>query len=294
MDLKRSWMFVPGNKQRMIDKAMGLPVDAIMLDIEDGVAPNDKPEARRLIAQALQDYAGKKTPARFVRVNAIGHEDIEKDLDAVVVPGLEGIVLPKVERDEMIQKVDELVSKLEKERSLTPGSIKYMVSIESPTGLMNAYKIATSSKRVIGLMFGAEDFGRELGLPTVREKEARELLFPRSSLVISGSAAHVQVVDGVWPDIQDPEGLLKDVQQSRRLGFSGKSLIHPSQIDVINKVFTPSEEDVEFATAVIEAFEQAQQRGDGAIAFRGQLIDKPIVDRARQTLELYQKFKGNQ
>ncbi len=286
MDLKRSWMFVPGHRQKMIDKALGLSSDAIMLDIEDGVAPNEKDTARRLIGEALGREKIAGSPARFVRINAIGHARMDADLEAVVRPGLEGLVLPKVETADEVGRVHAMVAARETALRMAPGAVRFLVAIESPKGLLNAPAIAAASPRVVGLMFGAEDFGRELGLPTSREGEARDMIYARSALVIAASSAHVQAVDGVWVDLKDTEGLFGFARQSRRLGFSGMSLIHPGQIDPINTIFSPTPDEVSYAEQVVNAFEEANARGDGSIAFGGQLIDRPIVERARRTIEL--------
>ena len=286
MELKRSWMFVPGHRQRMIDKALGLNTDVIMLDIEDGVAPGEKDAARKLIGEALGRERLPKSPARFVRINAIGHARMESDLEAVVRLGLDGLVLPKVESPEEVLRVEAVLKEREPDRKIERGSVRLLIAIESPGGLLNAAAIASSSPRVIGLMFGAEDFGREMGLPTRREAEAQEMLYARSAMVVAAASAHVQAVDGVWVDLKDTEGLSGFARQSRRLGFSGMSLIHPSQIDPINAVFSPTPEEIEYATQVVQAYEEAVARGDGSISFGGQLIDKPIVERARRTLEM--------
>jgi citrate lyase subunit beta/citryl-CoA lyase len=286
MELKRSWMFVPGHRQKMIDKALGLNADAIMLDIEDGVAPNEKDIAREQIGAALGQEKAVNSPARFVRINAIGHARMNADLEAVVRPGLDGLVLPKVETADEVRQVDAILNEREPKRGMVRDGIRLLVAIESPKGLLNAPVIAGCSPRVIGLMFGAEDFGRELGLPTSREGEARDMLYARSAMVIAAASAHVQAIDGVWVDLKDPGGLIGFATQSRRLGFSGMSLIHPSQIDPINTVFSPTAEEVNYAGQVVRAFEEANARGDGSIAFGGQLIDRPIVERARRTLEM--------
>ena len=294
-NLFRSWMFVPGHRQRMIDKALGLSnVDAIMLDIEDGVAPAEKDAARHQIAatldqvhQRLQGSAAPgRTPARYVRINAIGHERMHADLAAVIRPGLEGLVLPKIETSDQVKIVEGVLERREPEVGISAGDVRLLVAIESPRGLFNAYTIAASSPRVMGLIFGAEDYGKELGLPLVREGEARDLIYARSIMANAAAAAHVQSVDGVWPDLQDTEGLQTFALQSRRLGFTGMSSIHPSQIDPINAVFTPSPEEVDYCRQVVQAFEEAQARGEGSIAFGGQLLDLPIVERARRTLAL--------
>jgi citrate lyase subunit beta/citryl-CoA lyase len=286
MELKRSWMFVPGHRQKMIDKSLGLNADAIMLDIEDGVAPNEKDTARKLIAESLGREKLPSTPARFVRINAIGHARMDADLEAVLRPGLEGLVCPKVETADEVRKVDAILNEREPKLKMTRGEVKLLIAIESPRGLLNAPTIAACSPRVCGLMFGAEDFGRELGLPTSREGEARDMLYARSAMVIAAAAAHVQAVDGVWVDLKDMEGLVGFARQSRQLGFSGMSSIHPSQIDPINSHFSPTAEEINYAEQVVKAFEEANARGDGSIALGGQLIDRPIVERARRTLEM--------
>jgi citrate lyase subunit beta/citryl-CoA lyase len=263
-----------------------LNADANMLDIEDGVAPNEKDTARQLIGVALGRPKTARSAARFVRINSIGHTRMDSDLDAVIRPGLEGLVLPKVESTEEVNKVAAVLNEREPKLKMPPGAVKLLIAIESPRGLLKAAQIAAHSARVVGLMFGAEDFGRELGLPTSREGEARDMLYARSAMVVAAASAHVQAVDGVWVDLKDTDGLVNFARQSRRLGFSGMSLIHPSQIDPINTMFSPTAEEVEYARRVVHAFEEANARGDGSIALGGQLIDRPIVERARRTLEM--------
>ena len=285
MNLIRSWMFVPGHRQRMIDKALGLSADAIMLDVEDGVAPNEKDAARKNIADSLGRAKTPGSPARYVRINAIGHARMDADLEAVVRPGLEGLVCPKVDTPDEVRRVDAILDDKEPKNKLEKGRVKLLIAIESPRGLLNAPAIAAASERIVGVIFGAEDFGREIGLPAVREGEARDLIYARSAIVIAAAAAHVQPIDGVWVDLNDSDGLLGFAKQSRQLGFSGMSCIHPSQVDAINTVFSPTAEEIEYCQKVLQAFEEANARGDGSIAFGGQLIDRPIVERARQTID---------
>lgn len=285
MNLIRSWMFVPGHRQRMIDKALGLNADAIMLDIEDGVAPNEKDAARKNIAESLGREKAPGSPARYVRINAIGHARMDADLEAVVRPGLEGLVCPKVDTPEEVRQVDAILNEKEPKNGLDKGRVKLLIAIESPKGLLNAPAIAAASARNIGIIFGAEDFGREIGLPAVREGEARDLIYARSAIVIAAASAHVQAVDGVWVDLNDSQGLLDFARQSRRLGFSAMSCIHPSQVDPINTVFSPTADEIDYCQKVLQAFEEANARGDGSIAFGGQLIDRPIVERARRTID---------
>jgi citrate lyase subunit beta/citryl-CoA lyase len=286
MELLRSWMFVPGHRQRMIDKALGLKADAIMLDIEDGVAPDEKDAARQNIGASLGREQPAGSPARYVRINAIGHPRMDADLEAVVRPGLEGLVCPKVDTVEEIRTVAALLDKKEPKNKIDKGSVKLLIAIESPRGLLNAPAIAGASPRISGLLFGAEDFGREIGLPAVREGEARDLIYARSALVIAAASAHVQAVDGVWVDLNDSAGLLGFAKQSRQLGFSGMSCIHPGQIEAINTTFSPTAEEIEYCQSVLRAFEEANARGDGSIALGGQLIDRPIVERARRSIDM--------
>jgi citrate lyase subunit beta/citryl-CoA lyase len=287
----RSSMFVPGNRQRMIEKALGLPVDVVMLDIEDGVSLPEKDGARQQIAAALDQIAAQRQaeaqvrlPARFVRVNS--GPELQKDLTSVIRPGLDGIVLPKVETAEQVNMLEQVLNTREPEVGITAGSVSFILAIESPRGMLNAYAIASASRRVAALMFGAEDFSRDLGLPLKREGEARDLVYARSTLVMAASAARVQSIDAVWTDLEDQPGLEKYALQSRRLGFSGMALIHPSQLESINKAFTPMADELDYARQVLKAFDEGIARGDGAIAFKGQLLDAPIVDRARQMVSM--------
>jgi citrate lyase subunit beta / citryl-CoA lyase len=291
--LLRSWMFVPGDRQRMIDKALALNVDAIMMDIEDGVAAMEKENARRQIAYSLDIVAERlatdpsyRTPARFVRTNAVGTSRMIEDFKAAVRPGLEGLVIPKVDTIEQIRIVEDELGRAEVAQHMHGGTVKLLIAIESPIGLFNAFAIATSSPRIMGLLFGAEDFTREMNLPVRREAEAVDLIYARSHIATVCAAAHIQAVDGVWVDLNDPAGCKRFARQARLLGMSAISIIHPSQIEIANAAFTPAKEDIAYAREVLKAFDEARARGAGAVAFRGQLLDFPIVDRARQTMEL--------
>lgn len=291
--LYRSWMFVPGDRQRMIDKALTLNVDAIMIDIEDGVAPAEKENARVQIASSLDRVAEQlaadpdyRTPARFVRTNAPGTERMVQDFEAAVRPGLEGLVISKVDTVDQVRIVEDELGRAEVAQHMPGGEIKLLIAIESPIGLFNAFAIATSSPRIMGILFGAEDFTREMALPMRREGEAVNLIYARSHLATVAAAAHIQAVDGVWVDLNDPEGLKRFAKQARQLGMSAISIIHPNQIEIANAAFTPTKEDIDYASAVLQAFDDARAKGHGAIAFRGQLLDYPIVDRARQTVDL--------
>lgn len=291
MQLMRSLLFVPGHRPRMVQRALGqgefVPsgLDIVILDLEDGVPLDEKDRARAAIAFVLGLPSKGEGPARYVRVNRdAGARDA--DLAAVLRPGLEGIVAPKIDHPDEVALLARDLDEREDAAGMARGSIRLVPSIESARGLVDAHAIAASTDRVIALLFGAEDFARDLSLPTEREAEAAELLYARSAVVVAAVAARRQAIDGIWPDVTDREGLRRDTLQARRLGFTGKSLIHPDQIETINEVFSPSVAEVSYARRVIDAFEGAQLKGLGAVALDGKLLDQPIVERARRTLAL--------
>jgi len=290
----RSLMFVPGHRQRMVDRALGLgefkptALDVALLDLEDGVAVAEKGTARAIVGASLGRPSNGRGPVRYVRMNAVHSEERRgPDLEAIVRPGLDGIVAPKIDVADDVLLLARLLDERESAVGLDAGRVRIIAAIESATGLLNAPAIAACSPRVIGLMFGAEDFALDIGLATLRVDEAAELMYARSALVIAAVAARKLSFDGVWPDISDADGLRRDSLRARRLGFSGKTVIHPGQVETINEVFSPSEREVEYSRRVLVAFEEAEARGDGAVALGGQLLDPPIVERARRTVELH-------
>ena len=285
----RSLMFVPAHRERMVQRALGLgefgpsALDVAILDLEDGVPPAAKDAARRAVADALA-RPPRGGPLRFVRIQRALSDAGDADLDAVVRSGLDGIVAPKVRRaEEIVWLADELDSR-ERVMSIASGTIRIVASIESAAALVDAPRIAAASERVIGLAFGSEDFALDLGLPTKREGEAEELLYARSATVVAAASAGKLAFDGIWPDIDDAAGLRADSLRARRLGFTGKTLIHPGQIAVVNEIFSPSAAEVDEARRVVRAFDEALGRGHGAVALDGQMLDAPVVDRARRVL----------
>jgi citrate lyase subunit beta/citryl-CoA lyase len=273
----RSWMFVPGNRQHFIDKALGLEVDIVLLDLEDGVPPAEKAAARELVRRAL---ARPSRPVRYVRVNPVPSPWFEQDLARALVPGAEGLCLPKVESSE------EVVAAAQRLQELGwADELPILATIESARGLLAAPSIAAAHPQLIGLMLGAEDLALDLGLPTRREREGQDLLVPRSMLVMAAAAARRIAVDGVFPYLNDRDGLVEDAMRARRLGFAGKSTFNPRQVEAINRVFSPTPEELAHARQVVAAFEEADARGDGSVAVGGQLVDQPVVERARRLLQ---------
>lgn len=280
----RSWMFVPGHSDKMIAKSMGFDVDVVMLDLEDGVVPELKAQSQSKVAAGLSAPRQVLGPLRYVRVNGAETSLLPGDLDAVAIAGIDGIVLPKVESIAQVQEVSAMLERLERERGLANGAIRLMLAIETARAVIAAPALAAGSARVSGLMFGAEDFSRDIGLPTVRSGRAREFIHARSAIIMACHAAGVLPIDNVWPDLEDSEGLRQDTILGRDLGFTGKSLIHPSQVATINGVYQPSEHDLAFARSLIDEFDIAFREGRGSIAFGGQLVDRPIYERARATI----------
>ncbi len=275
-------MFVPGNKERFLSKARDSAADCVLLDLEDGVLPESKAEARAMVASVLgQPFS----PQRYVRLNAISTGWHLADLEAVVVPGLEGVCLSKCESPQDVETLADILDDLESARGVARNSVRIVAAIESAAALIAAPAIARAHPRVVGLIFGAEDFALDLGLGTHREAEASELVYARSAIVIAAAAARVLSIDGGHPDLDDEEGMLADTLRARRLGFSAKSTFNPRQLEVINKIFSPLPDEIAYARKVVDAFEEAERRGDASVAVGGQLVDRPIVMRARRLIE---------
>lgn len=281
---RRSWMFVPGSRQHFLEKASTSNADCVLLDLEDGVLPDDKAKAREMVGEVLG--RGSFGPERFVRINAVDTPWHADDLAEVVRPGLAGVCLPKVESPSDILTLVGHLEGAENAQRIASGSVEIVAAIESAQSLIHAVAIASSHPRVIAIMFGAEDFSLDLGLGAARSGEAAELLFARSSLVVAAASARVLSIDGVFPNLEDARGLEADVLSARRLGFTSKSTFNPRQIAEINRIFSPQPDELNYARRVVAAFEAAQRRGDASVAVGGQLVDLPIVRRAQRLLRL--------
>ena len=284
MRIMRSWMFVPGHQQRMIDKAYGLKLDVAMFDLEDGVPPGEKNTARAMMGETLDRPSSGML--RFVRIHPAGSREMEVDLPAVIRPGLDGLTLTKVNCPEDVLRVSAILDEREEGAGLQRGSVRLLATIESARGLVQAAAIAAASPRLVGLMFGAEDFAIDLGMFNVRQEEVGDFLYARSALAVAAASEGLQAIDRVYVDIRNPAGLEKDTRLARDLGFTGKALIHPAQIEVVEKVFHPTDAEVEYARRVVAAFEAAEAEGAGAVAIDGQMVDLPVVERARRALQL--------
>jgi len=276
----RSFLFAPGNHARRVEKALTLPADAVILDLEDAVAISEKPATRELVVRA---YRQPRHGKLYVRVNAYSTEWCYGDIVTIAQPGLDGIVLPKVETPDQLKSVDWLVEALERERDMPNGGIDLVPIIETALGMSNVGAIAGSGTRTKRLAFGAGDYTLDLGM--VWSRDESELLPARSAVVMASRAAGIEPpFDTVWADLRDADGFARSAERAASLGFQGKMCIHPDQIAVANAAFSPSEQQLAWAKRVVAAFEEAEAKGLASIQLDGQFIDYPIVQRARQVI----------
>ncbi|MEB3103625.1 HpcH/HpaI aldolase/citrate lyase family protein [Ferviditalea candida] len=288
MALFRSLMFVPGNQPRRLEKVPSLMSDAIIYDLEDSVPLEEKETARKMVSEALAKHTDKTS---FVRVNAMSTVYFFEDVSAVISKSLQGIVLPKTERRDQIVIAEYLLTQLERKHGLKPGCLEIVPLMETALGIANALEVAGSCHRVKRLAFGAVDF--TLDIQAEFTEESMETFTARSQLVIASRAAGIEPpIDTVYTNVKQPAGLEASTKQAKQMGFQGKLVIHPDQIDIVHSVFSPSPKEIEAAQKIVQAFEEATRSGMAAIQVDGKMIDYPVVERARRILE-YASKTGN-
>ncbi len=294
--MNRSFLFAPGNVPRRVEKALTLEADAVILDLEDSVAPSDKPGARKSVAEALR---GPRKARGYVRVNAPSTPFCFRDLIETLHAKVDGVVVPKIESAADLHAVDWVMANLEREQGIAEGSIDLMPIIETAAGVqrvdrilqarsLRPYKAAWRVKRVA---FGAGDFGNDVGLsPTLDEAELADA---RSRLVLASRAAGMEnPIDSPWFHFKETDAFSKALEHSRRSGFQGRLCVHPDQIAPVNAAYLPSVDEVSRAERIVAAFEAAEAKGEAAIQVDGQMIDYPIVHRARALLATMRKAKA--
>ena len=283
--MRRSMLFLPGNNPNMLINGNCLGSDAVIFDLEDAVSPAEKDAARILVRNTMRymDFRGCEI---IVRINSIDTPYWQKDIDEILPykPGL--ILLPKTGTAQDALAADAYITEVEKKLGLPQNTVGLMPLIETALGVENAFMIASSTKRVKALFLGAEDLTADLQCK--RTKEGREIEYARTRLVVAARAAGVDVYDTPFTDVNDDEGIVKDAELAKALGFTGKASISPRHVEVINSVFSPTQQEVDYAYEVMEAIELAKSQGKGAIALRGKMIDAPIVARAERTIALAQ------
>lgn len=280
--MRRSLLFLPGNTPNMLINAAYLGADAVIFDLEDAVSPAEKDAARLLVRNAMR-YMDLQQQECIVRINAIDTAFWKRDLDAVLPERPQMILLPKASRPDDVLAADAYITECEKSLGIEHGRIGIMALIETALGVEQAYAIASCSPRVKALFLGAEDLTADL--QCVRTKEGNEIAYARSRVVVAARAAGIEVYDTPFTDVNDDEGIVTDAALAKSLGFSGKASISPRHVDVINRLFSPSQAEVDYAYDVMEAIALAKAQGKGAIALRGKMIDAPIVARAERTIK---------
>ena len=279
----RSLLYIPGNNPGMLQNCAIYGSDAVIFDIEDSISISEKDAARKLVKHALSrlDFGGTRI---IVRVNPRDTEFFEADLEEIVPAKPYAIRLPKVDSAEDVLAADEIISRLEEIHRLPRGGIGIQAMLETARAIVHVNSIAAASPRLVGLTLGGQDLAADLGIRATQE--GLELLYAKSAVVIAAKAYGLQAFDTVYTDVGDLEGLRAQTALGFSLGFSGKAAIHPSQVSVINAVYSPSDKEIAKAARIVAAALEAETRGLGVIAVDGKMVDAPVVSQAKRTLEL--------
>jgi len=271
---------MPGDNWKMITKSITLGVDSICMDMEDGTAVNKKAEARATIAKALQelDFGASE---KLARINSVGSGWEKNDIEAVLPYRPDGIVIPKVESFEQVEWASKIIEDAELKYGWQVNSIRILIGVETAQGILNLKEIA-AHPRLDAIIFGGEDFAASIG--ATRTKDAVELLYARQAVIVACAAFDLQPIDIVTIDYKDLEALKAEAEFGARLGFSGKQVIHPNQVQVTQEAFTPSNEAIAYARRIVETFEASQKEGKGAYSLDGKMIDMPLLRNAEKVL----------
>ncbi len=280
MRSRRALLYMPGDNWKMITKSITLGVDSICMDMEDGTAVNKKAEARATIAKALQelDFGASE---KLARINSVGSGWEKDDIEAVLPYKPDGIVIPKVESYEHVEWASKIIEDAELKNGWQINSIRILIGVETAKGILNLKEIA-SHPRLDAIIFGGEDFAASIG--ATRTKDAVELLYARQAVIVACAAFDLQPLDIVTIDYKDLDALKIESEFGARLGFSGKQVIHPNQVPVVQEAFTPSDEAVAYARRIVETFEASQKEGKGAYSLDGKMIDMPLLKNAQKVL----------
>jgi citrate lyase subunit beta / citryl-CoA lyase len=284
---RRSIHFVPGGQQKMLEKALTLPADGLILDLEDAVPPDRKAETRPIVRDWLKrDFGGRE---RWVRMNPISTDLAGADLEETIAGRPDGYVVPKPRHAGDVREIAQILDRLEHRHGIPVGTTRLLpIATETPEGLLRIQEVAAAGPRIVAISWGIEDLGAAMGLPRVRDAQGKYLDIPRyarTMCAVAASAAGVDWLDTVYTDIADLDGLRRECEDGVAMGFSGKISIHPSQIAVINDVFTPDKALVAEAQELVALFDEHRARGVYAFRFKGQMVDAPHLNRARKLIE---------
>lgn len=285
----RTLLFVPANKSNMLEKALGTAADALLPDLEDSVPVDEKVVARGLLKEFIPAHRDRLI---YVRINAPLSGLAYQDLQAVVMAGLSGIVLPKVDSTAEIRQVAAWLDELESLAGVEPGTIEIIVILESAQAIRCAYEIATASPRVASLAFaGAENGDLQNDLACGWSVEGMEMLYARSKLIVDARAAGLRYpLDGVYTDVSNESGLIADVTIGKRLGYKGRPVIHPSHVEIVNRIFEPQPEEIDYCRRLVKAFTAAVSEGRASVKFEGKMVDYAMAAWARNELELAERI----
>jgi citrate lyase subunit beta/citryl-CoA lyase len=284
MTVMRSVFYVPGNNEKMVTKAPEFPADIITLDLEDSVPPAEKPKAREVTRENLK-YAGSGGSTVYVRINNWETLLTNDDLEAIVYEGLSGVCLAKCGGPDHVQRLDWKLEELERRRGLKVGGIAIQLLIETAKGVINDYPSAIASKRVNSLIFGAVDYTKDMRVKYTLEAE--EQFYARAHTAVAARAAGCIAIDCPFTAFKDTEAFEKNTRFGRQLGFEGRMLIHPSQIEPSHKIYTPDADDVEWAKGVVKVFEEEGiAKGSASVSYQGKMVDTPVYDNARTILAI--------
>ncbi len=280
MRSRRALLYMPGDNWKMITKSITLGVDSICMDMEDGTAVNKKAEARATITKALQELDFGESE-KLARINSVGSGWEKDDIEAVLPFHPDGIVIPKVESFEHVEWASQIIEDAELKNGWQVNSIRILIGVETAKGILNLKEIA-AHPRLDAVIFGGEDFAASIG--AIRTKDAIELLYARQAVIVACAANDLQAIDIVTIDYKDLDTLKAEAEFGARLGFSGKQVIHPNQIPVVQEAFTPSAEAIAYARRIVETFEASQKEGKGAYSLDGKMIDMPLLKNAQKVL----------
>lgn len=281
MRARRAILYVPGDDLKKIHKAATLRVDCVCLDMEDGVALNRKNQALSTILEALHsiDFRGSE---KLVRINPVGSGFEQEDLRQALSGKPDGIVIPKVETAETIEWAHQSISEVEKEHAWPEGAIRLLAAVESALGIVHLDRIVRASARLEAIIFGAEDFASSVG--ATRSTQGWEVLYARSAVLTYTSAYNLQAIDMVYVDYKNIPGLVEEAQLGAQLGFTGKQIIHPAQVEPVQEAFTPDQETIDQALRLISAFGEGQSAGKGVITLDGKMVEAPMIRAAERIL----------
>jgi citrate lyase beta subunit len=281
MHSRRALLYMPGDDWKKITKSITLGVDCICMDMEDGVAINRKPEARATIARALQELDFGKSE-KLARINSVGSGWEKDDIEVVLPYHPDGIVIPKIEALDQIKWGSEIIEVAELKYGWPINSVRMLIGVETAKGILNLKEIA-SHPRLDGIIFGGEDYAASIG--AIRTPDATELLYAREAVVTACAAYDLQAIDIVTIDFKDLDFVRAEAEFGARLGYSGKQIIHPAQVEPVQSAFTPGDEAIAYARRVVGAFEASQKEGKGAFALDGKMIDMPLLKNAQKVLD---------